>query len=97
MFVVVTTIEVEPGSIDTLAELFDATNHELVAGHDDWIAAYFTANREMNTITVIAHWKNPDSYAILRSSPEFQSTMARFAEHFVSPPQVSVNEVLVEM
>jgi len=97
MYIVVTTIEVEPGSIDTLAKLFDSTNRDLVAPHDDWIAAYFTANRSTNMVTVIAHWREAASYEVLRSSAEFQSTMAKFAEMFVGPPQVSVNEVLLEM
>jgi quinol monooxygenase YgiN len=97
MYVVVTTIEVEPGSIDRLAELFDSTNRELVAPHDDWLAAYFTANRSTNMVTVIAHWREAASYEALRSSAVFQSTMAKFAESFVGPPSISVNEVLVEM
>jgi quinol monooxygenase YgiN len=97
MYIVVTTVEVQPGSVDRLAKLFDSTNRDLVAGHDDWLAAYFTANRSTNTVTVIAHWRQAASYEMLRSSAEFQSTMAKFAESFVGPPRVSVNEVLVEM
>ncbi|MCH9816477.1 MAG: antibiotic biosynthesis monooxygenase [Actinomycetia bacterium] len=97
MYVVVTTVEVEPGSVERLAELFDSTNRDLVAGHDDWIAAYFTANRSTNMVTVVAHWRQASSYEVLRSSAEFQSTMVKFAESFVGPPSVSVNEVLVEM
>ena len=94
---VMTRVTVRPGSIDELAALFDATNRELVAGHDDWVAAWFTANRANNEIVVIAHWRDPDSYERLRSSAAFQSTMARFAESFVEPPEISINEILVEM
>jgi heme-degrading monooxygenase HmoA len=97
MFIVVTSVEVEDGSIDDLAALFDATNRDLVARHKDWLGAYFTADRSSSTVTVIAHWRTAESYKALRSSPEFQSTMAQFAERFVGPPKVSVNEVLVEM
>lgn len=97
MVIVVTTVEVEPGSIDDLAERFDATNRDLVAGHDDWLGAWFTADRAANSVTVVARWRKAESYERLRSSPEFSATMAQFAEHFAGPPQVSVNEVLVEM
>ena len=97
MYLVITTVEVKPGSVDRLAELFHSTNPDLVAGHDDWIAAYFTANRSANMVTVVAHWRQAASYEVLRSSAEFQSTMAKFAEIFVGQPRVSVNEVLVEM
>ncbi len=97
MFAVLTTVAVQPDSIDDLAALFDATNRELVAGHDDWLGAWFTVNRATNEVTVIARWRNADSYAALRNSSEFQATMARFAEAFTGPPTVSVNEILVEM
>ena len=97
MYVVMTTVEVEPDSIDELAALFDETNRDLVAGHDDWLAAYFTANRDTSTVTVIAHWNTAASYEALRSSEEFQRVMGQFAARFVGPPTVSINAVLVHM
>lgn len=96
-FAVVTTVKVNPDSIDNLAALFDATNRDLVAGHDDWLGAWFTADRERGEVTVIARWRDPASHHALRQSPQYRSTMARFAEEFVEPPQVSINEILVEM
>lgn len=97
MHAVITTVEVEQGSIPELAALFDATNRELVAEHDDWLGAWFTANHATSTVTVIARWTDPASYDRLRSSPEFEQTMSRFAARFVGPPSVSVNEILVDM
>ncbi len=97
MFAVITTVQVQPGSIDDLAALFDQTNRALVAGHDDWLGAWFTTNRDNNEVTVIARWRNADSYQRLRDSDEFQATMAKFAESFAGPPSVAVNEILVEM
>ena len=96
-YTVTTTVPVDPASIDELAELFDTTNRELVAGHDDWLGAWFTANRELAQVTVIAQWRDPAAYERLRDSPEFRATMARFAERFTGPPTVTINEVLVEM
>ena len=96
-FAVVTKVNVRPGSIDGLAALFDETNRELVAGHDDWLGAWFTANRADHEVTVIARWRDAQSYAELRNSAEYQSTMARFATEFARPPEVSINEILVEM
>ena len=97
MYAVMTRVQVEEGSIDELAELFDATNRELVADHEDWLGAWFTADRAAGEVTVIARWRKADSYERLRNSSEFQSTMAQFARRFVGPPTVSVNEILVEM
>lgn len=96
-FAVLTTVKVQPGAIDGLAELFEATNRDLVAVHDDWLGAMFTANRDTNEVTVIARWRHAASYETLRSSPEFEATMAQFARLFAGPPNVSINEILVEM
>ena len=40
---------------------------------------------------------DPASYERLRNSEAFGQVMARFAERFVGPPEVSVNELLVDM
>jgi len=97
VFHVVTTVEVGPDSIDELARLFDETNRDLVAGQDDWLSADFTADRQTNTVMVVARWRRAESYEALRESPEFGATMARFAPHFVGPPNVNTYEVLVHM
>ena len=97
MFAIITTVAVEPDAIDELAALFESTNPDLVAGHDDWLGAWFTANRETNEITVIAQWTEASSYSALRESPEFVAIMGRFSQHFVSPPRVTINEILVQM
>lgn len=97
MFAVLTRVRVEEGSIDDLAQLFDETNRALVARHDDWIGAWFTADRDASEVTVIARWRDASTYARLRESPEFQETMGRFASRFTAPPEVSINEILVEM
>ncbi|MDW3218876.1 MAG: antibiotic biosynthesis monooxygenase [Acidimicrobiales bacterium] len=97
MYAVVTRVKVRPESIDELASLFDATNRELVAGHDDWLGAWFTADREAGEVTVIARWRDAESYERLRGSAEFQTVMAQFAAEFLEPPVVTINEILVEM
>jgi quinol monooxygenase YgiN len=97
MFAVITRVAVQPDSIDELAALFDETNRALVADHPDWKGAWFTANRETNEVTVIARWSDAASYERLRSSEDFGRIMAQFAQRFVGPPEVTVNELLVEM
>ena len=97
MFAVLTTVQVQEGSIAELAALFDSTNRELVAKHEDWLGAMFTANHERSQVTVIARWTNADSYGRLRESEEFQQIMGQFSAKFTGPPSISINEVLVEM
>ncbi|MDJ0771668.1 MAG: antibiotic biosynthesis monooxygenase [Ilumatobacter sp.] len=96
-FTVTTVVPVEPESIDDLARLFDDTNRALVAEHDDWLGAWFTADRATNRVTVIARWRDPASYQRLRESAEFRTVMERFETRFTGPPTVTINEVLVEM
>jgi quinol monooxygenase YgiN len=97
MFAVITRVTVEPGSIDELASLFDETNRQLVAKHNDWKGVWFTANRERSEVTVIAHWSDAASYERLRASDEYAQVMGRFATRFAGSPEVTINELLVEM
>ncbi|MBD3274821.1 MAG: hypothetical protein GF372_05890 [Candidatus Marinimicrobia bacterium] len=97
MYVVITRVQLLPGKIDTVRNLFEQTNPALVEGQADWIEAKFTANREKHQVTVLAYWKNADSYERFRTGDEFQQVMSRFAPHFESPPEVTINEVLFEM
>lgn len=96
-YAVITTVAMQPGAIDEAARLFAETNPGLVAGEDDWRGAQFTADREANTITVIAQWSDAASYHRLRTSAEFRAAMARFGPLFAGPPDVRVHEVLVDM
>lgn len=97
MHVVITTVQIKPGSIDAVRELFERTNPGLVADQADWVEAKFAANHETNTVTVMAFWKDPDSYREFSSGNRFRTTMAQFGQYFESAPQVSINEVLFEM
>ncbi|HUW01566.1 MAG TPA: antibiotic biosynthesis monooxygenase [Acidimicrobiales bacterium] len=93
----VTTVRVDPGSIDALAELFAETNPALVAEHDDWLGAWFSADREDGEICVIARWRSAASYEQLRASEAYHTTMQQFAASFLAPPEVRLYEVAVEM
>ena len=73
------------------------TNPSLVASQKDWVSATFTVNRETNEITVMAFWKEDESYLEFSSSADFQHTMAQFARHFVAAPEVTINQILVDM
>ena len=96
-YLVTTTVSVDPDAIDSLAALFDETNRDLVAAHSDWLGATFSANRDTGEIRVIARWRNPDSYEVLRTSDAYVAAMARFAPSFTGPPGTAITEVLVEM
>jgi heme-degrading monooxygenase HmoA len=97
VFAVMTTVQVEPGSIPELAALFEATNPALVETHKDWLGAWFTADQVRSEVTVIARWASAESYNRLRDSEQFQRTMSQFATKFVGQPSTSINEILVEM
>jgi quinol monooxygenase YgiN len=96
-YLVTTTVSVHPDAFDSLAALFDETNRDLVAAHGDWLGATFSANRATGEIRVIARWRNPDSYELLRTSDAYAAAMSRFAPSFTGPPEIAITEVLVEM
>lgn len=51
----------------------------------------------ITTVTVIARWRNPESYERLRATDAFRETMSQFAAKFTGAPSVAINEILVEM
>lgn len=96
-YLVTTTVMVQPDAIDGLSDLFDSTNRQLVATHEDWLGATFSANRDTGEIRFIARWRDPESYQRLRSSEESAEVMSHFAPYFLKPPEIMITEVLVEM
>jgi quinol monooxygenase YgiN len=97
MYVVMTRVKLKPGTHQACAKLFEETNPELVRSEPDWLGARMIFDHDREIVTVLATWRNAQSYKRLSSSSEFQQTMQRFGELFASPPEVSVNSVLVEM
>lgn len=69
MFVVMTRVEIRQGTSDQCAELFRNTNPELVKDEVDWCGAQMMFDRETSTVTVLATWKNAQSYEQLIATP----------------------------
>ena len=97
MYVVMTRVKLKPGTSEICADLFQKTNRELVSSEPDWLGARMIFDHNTGVLTVLATWRDPDSYQRLRNSLRFQSTMQEFGQHFASPPEISINEVLVDM
>lgn len=97
MFVVMTRVQLKPGRIDEVRELFEETNPALVKDQPDWVEAKFTANREEDQVTVLAFWRDADSYREFSASEKFRRVMSEFGPHFAGRPEVTVNEILFEM
>lgn len=97
MHVVMTRVKLQPGTSQKCADLFQQSNPALVENQQDWQGARMVFDSETNIVTVLATWRDRKSYDAMASSPEFQDTMAQFRQFFASAPEVSVNEVLVDM
>ena len=69
----------------------------LVSGEPDWLGAQMIFDHETDIVTVLATWQDTSSYKRLKASSEFQQTMQRFSELFASPPEISMNQLLVDM
>jgi quinol monooxygenase YgiN len=96
MHAVITTVTLKPGSIETVARMFEDTYMEVIKDEECWRSARFTANHATNTITVVTTWTSDKDYEALRHTERFQTTFARFMEYFAAPPIVMVNEVLYD-
>ena len=97
MYVVMTRVKLKPGTYEICAELFRETNPDLVSSETDWSGARMLFDHDTDVLTVLASWRDTESYQRMRASPKFQSTMQKFGRHFASSPEISMNEVLVDM
>ena len=52
---------------------------------------------ETDIVTVLATWLTVAAYKRLSESVEFQRAMGSFGVLFAAPPEISINELLVEM
>ena len=97
MYAVITQVRLKPGRIDDVREIFRRSNPLLVADEEDWVGVIFTANRKDDTVTMVAKWKNPDSYRKYAATEEYKTAMEEFARYFREAPKIEVNEILVDM
>ncbi|MEL6572642.1 MAG: antibiotic biosynthesis monooxygenase [Pseudomonadota bacterium] len=97
MYIAMTRVRLKPGTATDCAALFETTNPKLVAAEADWLGAKMVFDPDTEIITVLATWKDKDAYKRLNQSAPFQDTMKQFAAFFAGPPEISMNEVLVEM
>ena len=97
MYVVMTRVKLKPGVYERCADLFQKTNPGLVSNEPDWLGAQMIFDHETDIVTVLATWQEKSSYKRLNASSEFQQTMREFSEFFASPPEISMNQILVDM
>ena len=92
-----TRVKLRDGTIEQCADLFRRTNPELVKDEANWLGARMIFDSATSTVTVLASWKDVKSYETLSATQEFQSTMQEFAQFFAGPPEITTNQLLVEM
>ncbi len=97
MFVVATRVKLKPDTSALCAELFEQSNPTIVENEPDWMGAQMIFDPETDTVTVLATWRDIDSYRRLSSSEIFQDTMQKFGSFFAAPPEISTNRLLVDM
>ena len=97
MYVVMTRVKLKPNSAESCVKLFEQSNPALVQKEPDWLGAKMIFDSETDVITVLATWRDIGSYKRFSNSNNFKNTMQRFAEYFSAPPEISTNELLVEM
>lgn len=97
MHMVMTKVRLKPGSTGACIMLFHATNPDLVRNEPDWLGARMVVDRENDTATVMATWRNIASYKAFSKSEPFLAAMGRFGPLFASPPEVTMHDLVVDM
>lgn len=97
MYVVMTRVKLHAGTSKQCAELFRQGNPEIVSEEQDWHGAQMIFDSDTNVVTVLATWSDASSYRRMSGSPKFKNAMAEFSRFFASAPEISVNDLLVDM
>ena len=95
-YIVETTVQLQPGKIHEVLELFKVTNPELVRKQSDWVSASFSKLEEKDIVIVRAEWKNKASYLKFAQSEKFKKAMGQFNPYFIEKPKVTITKVLFE-
>ena len=97
MYVVMTKVKLRERTSEKYAELFKRNNPRLVSEEKDWLGARIIFDSQTNIVTVLASWRNASSYKAMSAKPSFQGTMQEFGKFFAFAPEISINNVLVDM
>lgn len=97
MYVVMTRVKLQPGTNDQCADLFRQSNPDIVGNEQDWHGAQMIFDSETDIVTVLATWSDVDAYRQMSGSPKFKSAMSAFSQLFASAPEISINDLLVDM
>lgn len=97
MFVVMTRVRLRPGTSEQCADLFRQSNPDLVGNEQDWHGAQMIFDSETDILTVLATWSDVDAYRQMSGSQKFRNAISEFSQFFASAPEVTVNDLLVDM
>lgn len=97
MFIVATRVKLKPNTSKLCAELFEQSNPALVHNEPNWLGAQMIFDPETDIVTVLATWRDVESYKRLSNSKVFGDTMQKFSSFFASAPEISTNRLLVDM
>lgn len=95
-YAVITKVPAKPGRVDDVAEMFRKTNPGLVAEQSAWLSARLLADRESDTVVVVAMWSDAEAYRKYADGP-LRQAMTDFIPLLAGPPEVQIFEILVDM
>lgn len=97
MYVMMTRVKLKSGTSAQCAELFRKTNPDLVSNEKDWLGARMIFDNKTNIVTVLATWRDVESYKTMSTSLKFKNIMQEFGKFFAAAPDISTNDILVDM
>lgn len=94
---IIHTIQLKPGSLDTVRSLFEEKVPQIASHFDAWCGAQLTADVEKNQIVSIGAWGDVEQMQAFLAQPAFGSAMRSLAEHFAGPPQTTITRVVTQV
>lgn len=92
-----TRVKLRPNTSDQCSDLFRKSNPDIVADETDWQGAKMIFDRDTEIVTVLATWRDIESYKKMSGSTKYRNAMSEFSQFFASVPEISVNQVMIEM
>jgi quinol monooxygenase YgiN len=94
---IIHTIQLKPGTLDTVRSLFEEKVPQIAGHFDAWCGATLTADPEKNQIVSIGAWADVQQMQACLAQPAFEKAMGSLAEHFAGPPHTTITRVVTEV
>ncbi len=95
MYLFITTVQVQPGKVDAVVELYRAEVLPLLTGQSGFRGAEVYADYTMNTGGSITRWERPADAQAALTSDAMHAVLERLGELYTAPAVRGLYEVVL--